>query len=76
MIIFEKASHALSLVVDMRHSFVSTILSNKLTWEDEAIGIGSSQRHGVVAIVNRSECKLLEISDKAGEHVSLWHIKS
>ena len=76
MIIFDEALHALSLVVDMRHSFISTILSNKLAWEDKAISIGSSQRHGVVAIVHGSEGKLLEISDESCDHVSLWHIKS
>jgi hypothetical protein len=27
-------------------------LSNILPWEDKAIGIGGSQRHGVVAIVH------------------------
>jgi len=76
MIIFDEASHGLSLVVDVSHGFISAILSNILPWEDKAISIGSSQRHGVVAIVHRSEGKLLEISDEACEHVSLWHIKS
>ena len=52
MIVFDEASHALSLVVDMCHSFISTILPNILAWEDKAISIGSSQRHGIVAIVH------------------------
>ena len=52
MIIFDEASHGLSLVVDVSHGFISAILSNILPWEDKAIGIGGSQRHGIVAIVH------------------------
>jgi hypothetical protein len=60
----------------MSDSFIGSILTHVLPWEDKAICICGSQWYRVVAVVHFGQSKLLEIPHKSGENVSLWHIKS
>lgn len=57
----------------MFNGLVNTVLANVLAWEHETIMVGGIERHGIMAPVDLVQSELLEVSDKSGEEMSLWH---
>lgn len=76
MIAFIKVFHASSLGVNVLHSFVSSILANILSWEDESVIVSSLQRVREMSVVDHWKSELFEISHEPGENMSLWHRES
>ena len=65
-----------TLLVDMLDGFISSILADVFAWESEPIAVGGLKWHSVVSVVDHWQSKLLEVSHKSSENVSLWHVES
>ena len=61
------------LLVNVLDSLVDSVLANILARENEPAALGRHQRHGVVAVVNRRQMMVPEVTDESSEEVPLRH---